>query len=103
MYTWFGSKTNPVLPGVVASLHGGADVNRTVVLLVTHSDGVRRGEETELLQNHDGTSQSMMKPLFSSSITAAANQRPISDVIPRGDRVRACTRHAGLEASQEYK
>ena len=73
MYTWFGSKTNPVLPGVVASLHGGADVNRTVVLLVTHSDGVRRGEETELLQNHDGTSQSMMKPLFSSSITAAAN------------------------------
>ena len=82
-----------MLPGVVASLHGGADVNGTVVLLVTHSDGVRRGEKTELLQNHDGTSQCMMKPLLSSSITAAANRRPIS----------ACTRRAGHEASQEYK
>jgi hypothetical protein len=89
MYTWFGGKTNPVLPGVVASLHGGADVNGTVVLLVTHSDGVRRGEQTELLQNHDGTSQCMMKQLFFWSITAVANQRPISNVIPRGDRVHA--------------
>lgn len=40
-----------MLPGVVASLHGGADVDGSVVLLVTHGDGVSRGEKAELLSN----------------------------------------------------
>ena len=45
-------KAHPVLPGVVAGLHGGADVDSAVVLLVTHGDSVSRGEQPELLRKH---------------------------------------------------
>lgn len=41
--------TDPVLPGVVAGLHGGCDVHSAVVLLVTHGDGMRRREKPEFL------------------------------------------------------
>ena len=42
-------RTDPVLPGVVAGLHGGCDVHSAVVLLVTHGDGMRRREKPEFL------------------------------------------------------
>jgi hypothetical protein len=40
-----------VAPVVVASLHGCADVDGRVVLLVTHGDGVLGREKAELLLN----------------------------------------------------
>jgi hypothetical protein len=40
-----------VAPVVVASLHGCADVDGRVVLLVTHGDGVLGRENAELLLN----------------------------------------------------
>jgi hypothetical protein len=73
-------KAHPVLPGVVAGLHGGTDVDSAVVLLVTHGDGVSRGEEAELLRKrntprarHTGKHTPQLKCPFASPISGSTS------------------------------
>ena len=103
------TNAHPVLPGIVAGLHGGADVDSAVVLLVTHGDGVSRGEKSELLRKHNmprarhtGKRQPRLKmSLRLSSVSTSSNCNPWPPERPALARTRGTTASIAVAAGAE--
>jgi hypothetical protein len=91
------TETHPVLPGVVARLHGGTDVHGTVVLLVAHGDGVGRGEKAELLHVTDRSDDEHCN--HGSVFQQAPSSCPVSHQHPSG-RTRPRLQRTGCDPAR---